>query len=70
MTEPQEIGRYGLLIKTLKMPDGKLIINTKTEKNNFTDELIISVLENHIRYLKEKIYKKYIDNLQEFQNGV
>lgn len=67
MIEPQEVGRYGLIIRALKMPDGKVVMNTRTQNNNFTEELVISVLENHLRYLKEKNYKNYVDNLTEFK---
>lgn len=65
--EPVEIGNYGLLIRMVKMPDGNIVINTKTKGEKIGEELIINVLENHLHYLKEQNYKKYALGLEEFK---
>lgn len=71
MTEPEEVARYGILIKALKFSDGNTITKVETRSKNFTDEIVIPILENHLKFLKEKSYKKYIDSIQEFkENGV
>ena len=62
--ELQEIGSFGILIRVFKDKDGKTIMNTKTQHKNFSEEFAINILENHLRFLKERKYKQYIDNMK------
>lgn len=62
--EPQEIGSFGILIRVFKDKDGKISMNTKTQHKNFSEEFAINILENHLKFLKERKYKQYLDNMK------
>lgn len=62
--ELQEIGSFGILIRVFKDKDEKVSMNIKTQHKNFSEEFAINILENHLKFLKEKKYKQYIDNMK------